>query len=221
MTVYTAKADIPHYRQPNGSPLCGETSLKMIYGRHGIKKSIYDIRQEIKKITGCFKGKSGNLVYELGLHLLRNNFAVEIHAWPTYGNVYACRRYQQMNQADLRKELTLLFKAMGRSRELQFSAMLRFMKEGGVFIPRVTQFRELRERLGGGIIVMLDTSYHNAKILPFVKNTSHYVVLGETQGRTISLLDPYYKDKVLLNKEEFLFMLYSADATVLFVNGKK
>ena len=207
MTGYTAKADIPHYRQPNGSPMCGETCLKMVYEPHEIKKSIYDVRREIKKITGCFKGKSGNLVYELGIHLLRNGFDVEIHAWPTYGNVYACRRYQQMNQTDLREELTLLFKTMGRSRELQFSTMLRFMKEGGVFIPRVTQFRELRERLGGGIIVTLDTSYHNAKILPFVKNTSHYVVLGEMRGRTISLLDPYYKDKVLLNKEEFLFML--------------
>ena len=215
------RANIPHYRQPNGSSLCGEACLKMVYGMYGIKKSIYDIRQDINKFSGCFRGKRGNLIFELGLHLLRNGFDVDISTWPSYENNFACKRFQDMDQKKLKESLKNIFSVAGGSRTLSCRMMTKFMEEGGKFFSKVATFREMRKRVRGGIIVMISTNYINSKVLPYGADPAHFVVPVEFKGRKISWLDPYLKNETVINKEEFLFMLYTCDATVLFINGKK
>ena len=221
MTTRSVRVDIPHYRQPNGSPMCGEACLKMIYGMYGIKKSIYDIRQEITKFSGCFRGRRGNLLFELGIHLLQNGFDIEISSWPSYENNFACKRFQSMDQKTLKEALLQLFKVAGGSRTLDCRMMKKFMEKGGKFSTRVATFRELRKRIKSGIIVLIQTSYINSNILPYGGNPAHFVVPVEFKGRKISWLDPYLKNETTVNKEEFLFMLYTLDASVIFVNGPK
>jgi hypothetical protein len=210
------RANIPLLRQPVNSSLCGEACLKMLYGYYGVKKSIYQIRDELQNIRKTFK--NGSLLFELALHLVRGGFGCEMKMWPASNNVFACKKFQQISQADLLKELRALFKKSKVSRYLDCRLLLKFIEEGGKVIPKITQLKEIKERISDGIIVLLNYSYLNSKIVPCVNDVGHFAVPVEISKGKIILNDPHFKENVILAEHEFLFMFYTADAGILFVS---
>ena len=211
------RTNIPLLRQPAHSSLCGEACLKMIYAHHGIEKSIYKIRDELQDIRKTFK--NGSNFFEIGLHIVISGFDCTMKLWPSSNNTLACKKWH-MPQKKLFEELRSFFKISKINRQLECRLLLKFIENGGKFIPEITSLNEIKRSTADGIIALLNYSYLNSEATPCFEPVGHFVVPLEINRKNVVINDPHYKNNLALSHKEFLFMFYTGDAAILFIKKR-
>lgn len=204
------KLEVPLFKQPKKSFLCGPYCLKMLYSYYGRTREIKDILSEIKFY------RKGTNTSELGISLLKNGFDVTIYCLNSRNFP---NEFKKMNSKEILAELKKIIRPILGIRFRR--SMIRFLEEGGEFKSRITTIEDIKKAIESKsppILTIERKSLYGDKI----GDSGHFVIASGFDNKNIIINDPNhtYGGIKPYTYDEIRFALYSWRGSVLFAKPK-
>ena len=217
---------VPQLYQPP-SPYCGAVCAQMVLAYYGKLIPLEDI------VSALPLTKSGVYPPELAQFLRGKGFEVTLNLWlKDFPNKLA-----YVSEDEARGEMRRW--AAGYRRTARFrghqksdrSLLDKFLRQGGVAVPKRTTIAELKTALSAGIPPIL--CVNSAVYRPWYgkawrekrvekKRAGHYVVLTDMTGSIVTVNDPSRANggPLVLPIELLMYACYSWDAEVIFAKPR-
>ena len=198
-------------RQLPDSVECGLVCLKMIYAYYGIEISMDRLRQDLA-LTDV-----GTYAPQLGSHLLKNGFDVEI---VTYNPRLVWKQDKNLTSEQLKAKFEDRMQSADQNDKFVLEYFVNFMNNGGSVKVKIPSIEELDEETKAGrpVIVFLtnavlyDKNIADLKGRPFSYTFHTDVVTGVMDGK-VAVNDPYFEEEGGEKEypvDEFMFAVHSS-----------
>ncbi len=198
------KLNVPLIRQKKGSGDCGPACLAMILNYYGVKKSIDDLKKEIKVY------KTGTYMPQLGAYLIKNGFRAEmIIQNPGLFTI----RHRNMSQSGLLKHVRHMQRNVRKKEDkIILKHLVEFMESRGKVTVKIPDANDIKEglRKKSPVLALLTSVFMTQKNPSF---NFHFNVITGLDKNRIYRNDPYWDGnggKKESSLQDFLFGMYAS-----------
>lgn len=196
---------MPYIAQKKGSVDCGPACLMMVLEYYGIKKTINELKKELKI------HKVGTYATQLGIYLLENGFAVEIVTQNP--GLFTIKDRKRTTKQLLReiKEFSKIPKNRKHKKSLDYYE--KFFKKGGMLKVKIPNTEDIKKEISQGrpLIALMTTNFlYDVKKRKF---NFHFNVITGIDGKYIYANDPLPDKRGGKKKypiEDFLYGVYAS-----------
>jgi ABC-type bacteriocin/lantibiotic exporter with double-glycine peptidase domain len=203
------KKEIPLYKQPDKSNLCGPTCVRMIMAALGHKVSLKKITSEIPM------RESGTSLANLGSYFLSKGYKAQISCLDTKNFNYAVANKNSEEQV---QQMEVCIEKNGKNHIIDDTMI--FIKNGGKFSFKKTGIEKLKEYIRESMVICRIDAAVFYKERKAVREAWHVVIPIKITKNYITILDPSPKFGGIKKYpiDDFLIAFYSGKSYTLKVS---
>lgn len=207
--------DIPAFKQPKDSVLCGPTCVRMILAHYGIKVGLKKIVSDMRMI------KTGTYITDLGSSLLNYGFYTEVKFWlPGMEPQW----FGTQDKNDLRRILkTKLRNIHRREWDACRGKLLKYVEAGGILKLEPIMFSDIQEEILAQrpLILSINSRVMDARGRA---DRGHFIAINSlTEEDTqcsksmIGYIDPWDGQQHLKYAQDVIFYSHIWDGSALLI----